>query len=412
MKLDVNLREFIYALSDSLDFVGVDDIFHGKRVGYMASICAKHMGYSDQEVSDIIEMGLLHDCGVSNTGVHEKLVSEFHWESSQEHCRRGDELLKRSKLLSKYADVILYHHTKKIELDSIEIPIERKKLTNLIFMVDRVDALNAKYISLDIHSKMRMIRTEMQDRVDFFYDDLLETFLEVSSKEAFWYGLDNSDVNEYLEEWKNEVSKSSYEYEDIKDLIKIFSYIVDYKSEFTAEHSLGVALVAKELAKDMRLNETTANKIELAGYLHDLGKLRVPDSILDKPSKLNDYELSVMNRHSFDTYYILRKISGLEDVAKWAGLHHEKLDGHGYPFGVDSGEIPIEAKVITVADIFQALVQKRPYRDTLDIDTILKIFDDMIDKGEIDKDIFAYIQKRVDFYYDLSLHPEKYEEKL
>jgi HD-GYP domain-containing protein (c-di-GMP phosphodiesterase class II) len=409
MKLEINLREFIYALSDSLDFVGVDDIFHGKRVGYMAAECAKAMGYDKELVSDIVEMGLLHDCGVSNTGVHEKLVSEFHWESSQEHCIRGRDLLNSSSLLSKYATIIEYHHTKWIDLVDIDIDKNIKKLANLIFMVDRVDALNAKYSSLDVHSKIKYIQDEMSHKVNFFDSELLEVFLKVSAKEAFWYGLDNNAVNEYLEEWKDEIDAISYQFDDIKDLVKLFSYIVDFKSPFTAEHSLGVALVAKEMALDMRLSEVVASKIELAGYLHDLGKLRVPDMILDKPSKLNEYEVSVMNRHSFDTYYILRKITGLEDIAIWAGLHHEKLDGHGYPFGVGSKKIPIEAKVITVADIFQALVQDRPYRGTLSKQKVVDILHSMIADGEIDKDIFDIVESRLDFYYDLALHPQNYD---
>jgi HD-GYP domain-containing protein (c-di-GMP phosphodiesterase class II) len=411
MDMEINLREFIYALSDSLDFVGVDDIFHGKRVGYMAAQCAKSMGYSDSQVSDIIEMGLLHDCGVSNTGVHERLVMEFHWESSQEHCIRGRDLLQLSSLLSKYSTVIEYHHTKWCELKDKDIDEETKRLANLIFMTDRVDALNAKYATLDVHSKMKYIHDEMRRKVDFFATDLLEVFLDVSSKEAFWYGLDNNAINEYLEEWKNEIKPTKYSYTSIKELVKLFSYIVDFKSPFTAEHSLGVALVAKEIATQMNLADDTIKKIELSGYLHDLGKLRVPDTILDKPDKLNDYELAVINRHSFDTYYILRKISGFEDIAKWAGLHHEKLDGHGYPFGSEEKDIPIEAKVITIADIFQALIQDRPYRGTLSKEKVLAIFDDMLAKHEIDKDIFALVQDRVDYYYDLALNPHNYDKE-
>lgn len=410
MNIDMNLREFIYALSDSLDFVGVDDVFHGKRVGYMASLCAVELGFSQKLVSDIIEMGLLHDCGVSNTGVHERLVTEFHWKDSQIHCIRGEELLKSSNLLNKYAKVIKYHHTKWEDLQKdTQVEEEIAFLANLIFMTDRVDALNAKYSYLDVNEKMKKIQEEMRDKTNFFSPMLLDTLMKVSSNQAFWYGLESLSITEYLEEWKNKGEVKAYGFKDIEELVKIFAYIVDFKSKFTAEHSLGVALIAKELAKEYGISDKNINKIELAGLLHDLGKLRVPDEILDKPSKLNDSELSVMNKHSFDTYAILRKIKGFEDIALWAGLHHEKLDGHGYPYGLGQQKIPDEAKVIAVADIFQALVQNRPYRNTLSKEKVIEIVLDMTNKGQIDKNIVSLIENRLDFYYDLALNPENYK---
>lgn len=408
MKMTINLREFIFALSDALDFVGVDDAFHGKRVGYMASLCAKEMGYDPILVSDIIEMGLLHDCGVSNTGIHERLVTEFHWEGSQEHCLRGEKLLSSSTILTKYSQVIRYHHTKWEELQSIDIDDDTKLLTNLIFMTDRVDALNAKYASLDVNHRLKTIQEEMIQKTDFFAKDLLDVFVKVSTNQAFWYGLDSTAIIEYLEDWKNSGTKEIFYFLNIKELVSIFAQIVDYKSKFTAEHSLGVALVAKELAMQMGFSIDTIHMIELAGYLHDLGKLRVPDSILDKPSKLDENELSIINRHSFDTNYILKKIGGFEEIAHWSGMHHEKLNGHGYPYGYDDIIIPTEARIITVADIFQALVQNRPYRGTLPKEKVISIVEDMANKGEIDKDIVRFISSKLDHYYDLALNPHNY----
>jgi HD-GYP domain-containing protein (c-di-GMP phosphodiesterase class II) len=409
MKISINLREFIFALSDALDFVGVDDIFHGKRVGYMASLCASEIGYSVDQISDIIEMGLLHDCGVSNTGTHERLVTEFHWKDSEVHCIRGEELLNESTLLKKYATVIRYHHTKWEDLQSIHISQEHKNLANLIFLTDRVDALNAKYSYQDINEKIKTIQNEIKDKTDFFSPMLIEAFLRVSKSQAFWYGLESLSITEFLEEWKDVDEIREYSFCDIEELVRIFAYIVDFKSPFTAEHSLGVALVAKELAKEFGFSQNIINKIELAGFLHDLGKLRIPDSILDKPTKLNANELSIMNKHSFDTYFILRKIKGFEDIAKWAGLHHEKLDGNGYPYGLDKPQIPDEAKVIAIADIFQALVQKRPYRDTLSKERVVEIMDSMENENKIDKKIYSFIKNKLEFYYDLALNPQNYK---
>jgi HD-GYP domain-containing protein (c-di-GMP phosphodiesterase class II) len=129
--------------------------------------------------------------------------------------------------------------------------------------------------------------------------------------------------------------------------------------------------------------------IEIAALLHDLGKLGVPDEMLEKPGKLTAAETAVMHRHSFDTFRILRGIGGLEEVALWAGSHHETLLGDGYPFHSQDDALPIEARVIMVADIFQALAQDRPYRASLPPERIMAILDEMAETGRIDRDLVA-----------------------
>jgi putative nucleotidyltransferase with HDIG domain len=118
----------------------------------------------------------------------------------------------------------------------------------------------------------------------------------------------------------------------LKQLATLFSCIVDAKSPFTAHHSLGVAGLSRWLAEKMGLPTARCEQLEIAALLHDLGKLRVPDEILEKPAGLNPHERSLINAHSFETYQILRHIHGFEEIACWAAYHHEEPDGHGYPF--------------------------------------------------------------------------------
>ena len=120
--------------------------------------------------------------------------------------------------------------------------------------------------------------------------------------------------------------------------------------------------VAPRLAQRLGLAPEQCDKLEIAGLLHDLGKLRVPDAILDKPGKLTDDERLVINTHSFETLQILRNIHGFEDIALWAAYHHEEAHGTGYPFGLSGDALPLEARILRAADIFQAMVQDRPYR--------------------------------------------------
>ena len=127
--------------------------------------------------------------------------------------------------------------------------------------------------------------------------------------------------------------------------------------------------------------------LEVAALLHDLGKLRVPDEVLNKPGQLDVHERQIMNTHSFETYQILRKIDGFEEIALWAAYHHEEPDGMGYPFHVSEAQMSIEARILRVADIFQAMVQDRPYRAGLNPQQIQTFMQDLADKGKLDAQV-------------------------
>ena len=192
------------------------------------------------------------------------------------------------------------------------------------------------------------------------------------------------------------LSAKERQMEDVRRLAKIFSHIVDAKSPFTVEHSLGVAGLARLLAGKMGLGAVTREKIEVAGLLHDLGKLRVPDEILDKPGKLDSRERKAINAHSFETFRILRHIKGFEEIALWASYHHEEPGGHGYPFHLKGETLAIEARILRVADIFQAMVQDRPYRKGLSPSDVLTFLRNMVASGLVDAGIVAVVESCVD----------------
>lgn len=152
---------------------------------------------------------------------------------------------------------------------------------------------------------------------------------------------------------------------DIDLICEAFSDVVDAKSSFTFRHSLGVTQVAMDMARVLGLTKERTRLVHRAALMHDLGKLRVPNSILDKPSDLNFEEWRVVREHPNLTREILSRIGPFAELAEIAGAHHEKLDGSGYPNGLMGKDLPVEARIITMADIYSAMTEDRPYRPGL-----------------------------------------------
>ncbi|MBI5922216.1 MAG: HD domain-containing protein [Betaproteobacteria bacterium] len=388
--IDVDLHQVIYALSDALDLVGIDDVGHGKRVGIMAAACAQALGKSQAETSFLFDLGMLHDIGVSSTSTHNQLVTQFDWSGSQVHCEIGYQLLQDFVPLARLADPVHFHHTRWDKLSTMnEVTRAVAEQANLIYMVDRVDALAAAHYangSLLMHTAE--IQTKISDNAGTYFSPLLvESFLAVSASEAFWLQLEPRSIQALLQDMQLRAEPCRASVSELKQLARIFSRIVDAKSQFTAEHSLGVAQLSRLLAERMNVSPLNCDKIEIAGLLHDLGKLRVPDEVLDKPSALDERERKIINTHSFETYQILRHIKGFEDIAQWAAHHHEEPDGKGYPFHLAGDTLPLEARILRVADIFQAMAQNRPYRAGLSAAAVLDFLKQLVAKGRIDAEI-------------------------
>lgn len=355
--LHADLREVVYALSDALDLVGVDDIAHGKRVGIMAAECARALDCPAIEVEFLFDLGLLHDIGVSSTATHGHLVAEFDWESSQGHCAVGYALLRDFQPLAKMALPIRYHHTRWENFPERGVDSHVARWANLVYLVDRVDALSAPhYADGSLLMNTRSIREQISKRAgSYFSPELVDVFLNVSRAEAFWLNLEARGIQVYAGEMLQQGAPYAASMSELKQLAVILSRIVDAKSPFTAEHSLGVARLARFLAERLGVSQVNCEKIEIAGLLHDIGKLRVPDEILDKPAFLDERERSVMNAHSFETFQILRRIPGFGEIAGWAAYHHEEPGGNGYPFHLPGEDLALEARILRVADIFQAM---------------------------------------------------------
>lgn len=391
--LMVELRHVIYALSDALDLVGIDDVGHGKRVGIMAAACARQLGMDGVDTIFLFDLGMLHDIGVSSTTTHHHLVAEFDWKSSQVHCEVGHRLLHDFAPLAAMAAPVRWHHTRWDLLGGLDVDATVAKQANLVYLVDRVDALAAPhYADGSLLMFTGDIRAQIKAKAgSYFSPELVAAFLAASANEAFWLQLEPRGIQAIMQDMLAGQEPCPASMTELRHLAEIFSRIVDAKSPFTAEHSLGVARLARHIAESMGCGPTNCDKIEIAGLLHDLGKLRVPDEILDKPGRLDERERKIINAHSFETFQILRNIRGFEEITPWAAYHHEEPDGSGYPFRLRGQDMPLEARILRVADIFQAMVQDRPYRRGLGGQAVAGFLNDLARQGRVDASTVACV---------------------
>jgi len=396
-KFNINLHEVIFSLSDALDLVGIDQHYHGKRVAYIAAECGKALNWDNARLDDLFLAAIMHDCGVSNTAVHTRLTN-FEGKNIANHCDKGAELLQKRPLLASLADCVLYHHTPWTELLGLDLPEAVKFAANCIYLADRVDilVLNGLQSDPDILASKEQVRRKIKAKAGRWFNyELVDSFMQISEPEAFWLSMEQVQHSGYALSWMEHCPVQEIDFQELKDIVLIFSHIVDAKSHYTVQHSDGVANVSRYLGELFNLSEQQCDKLELTGLLHDLGKLRVVDKILDKPEKLNESEYYIMQRHSFDSYNILKNITGFEDIAKWAAQHHERIDGSGYPYHYRGSELSLEARIIAVADVFQALTQKRPYRDKFSPQNIMPELHKQAQAGKLDKQVVSMLKNNL-----------------
>jgi response regulator RpfG family c-di-GMP phosphodiesterase len=153
--------------------------------------------------------------------------------------------------------------------------------------------------------------------------------------------------------------------------IEVVASTVEVRDPYTAGHQRRVAMLAKAMAEFMDLSASQIEGIYMAGVVHDLGKIYVPAEILSKPSRLNDIEFNLIRTHSQVGYDLLKTIDFPWPIAQIVHQHHERLNGSGYPQGLSDGQILVEAKILSVADVVEAMASHRPYRPARGIDLAL-----------------------------------------
>jgi HD-GYP domain-containing protein (c-di-GMP phosphodiesterase class II) len=238
------------------------------------------------------------------------------------------------------------------------------------------------------HAGREAALDEAQRRSGSWFDPALVAALEqVAAREQFWSVLKSPAIEARVVALAPAADARAVDEDYLDSICAAFGQVIDAKSPYTSGHSARVAGLAERIGVVLGVPTARLRWLRRAAYLHDIGKLGVSNAILDKPAALDAQEWEAMRGHAAHTREILGRIGAFVDLADVAAAHHERLDGRGYPLGLDDLAISRETRIITVCDFYDALTADRPYRAALPPADALAIMEREVGKA-IDRDCF------------------------
>jgi putative nucleotidyltransferase with HDIG domain len=203
--------------------------------------------------------------------------------------------------------------------------------------------------------------------------ELARAARELVRSDTFWLGLHDDALTRELAALAPDRKEAERTPEDLVTFARVFAELADAKGEHTAQHGDRTAQVADRIAEGLSLDAQQRAQIRLAATLHDIGLLGVAARVIAKPDILSLSEMEVMRKHPSLSQQVLEALPELREIAQWVGAHHERPDGRGYPEMLDEDRIPLEARILAVADTYVALTSPRPYRRALSHEDALQV---------------------------------------
>lgn len=404
-RFNIRFFDVVLCVSRALDLLSPALTDHHHRVAYVAACVAEELGLDDREKRDVAVAGALHDAGAVSLATRLSLLhavlpghehSGLSGEDVHRHAYDGYRLLRDFGPFANAARAVRFHHVDWAfgmgdEFLGEPVPLA----SHILRLADNVAIL--PQAGVDILAQAAGIRTAIAAQAGRMYKEgLVQAFAQASLRESFWLDLVSPYQEEVLRPYfgEQEVGLTS---DALYELAQLLGRIIDYRSPFTVAHSANVAAAAELIADLTGMPAQQRRILGLAGYLHDVGKLAVPSEILDKPAGLTAQEELIVRQHPYHTYRILSTVPGLEEVAFYGALHHERLDGSGYPFR--TGDIPFGSRIVAVADVFSAVTEDRPYRAGMNWKCAVAALDELVACRALDGDIVALIRA----------HPERFQ---
>ena len=387
----IEMTKLLNTLSLSLDHVENEIIKtarnHGKRVAVLTNLMAKQAGYSQDILYALTQSAVLHDCALA-----EYLKDELNRENKSldetnmyEHCVVGEKMMMKLPFYHLVRGTVLFHHERADGKGALGLRDDMVPLyAQLVHIADIVDVT----FSLDTmdQDKFETIKNWLNNErgksisnrsVDLFIKAInFETLMSITGENC------RRIVRTMIPEMTDDIPIDA-----LREIASFFAKITDYKSNFTWRHSIGIAEKAESMGQYYNYDKETCDKLYIAGALHDMGKLLISNDILEKPGKLSNVEYKEIQNHAMGTWKLLSSVGGLEEITSWASLHHEKLDGSGYPFGYKADKLGKNERLLACLDIYQALVEERPYKAGLSHTEAMTILYKMGASGQLDIDI-------------------------
>ncbi len=389
--MKIALIDLISGLSKAMDMISPAVVNHHMGVGFVASRIGCKLGLDAGMQRDLLIAGLLHDVGAFS--LHGRLDALQFETDATVHAEVGARLIRHMPGFERVSELIKYHHTSYAEWQENRDAFALE--CNILCLADRFDVLIGRNLPLkeQVGSIMRRLAHGVGVR---FSEEYFEALRQLTEDSEFIEAAQEPELHLYTCA-PEQLEKEVLGLDSLLRFSRLFSQVIDFRSRFTATHSSGVAEVSVALAKATgEFSSKELNLLRVAGDLHDMGKLSIPSELLEKPAKLSVEEYECVKGHALQTHTILRSISGLEMVADWAGLHHERLDGRGYPYGYKDAELSLGSRIMAVADVFTAITEDRPYRMGMDKRQALQVIAGMAGDNALDTHLVALLVDRFD----------------
>jgi putative nucleotidyltransferase with HDIG domain len=437
----LRLAEIVSALSYALDLTDGQPAGHSVRCCWIGMHIGREIGLSEAEMFDLYYTLLLKDLGCSSNAARicQLFVTSDHafkrnvklMDDSLAQVLRfiADNTAVKSGLAERLRTVLTVAvHGGKIDRELIETRCQRgadiarqmrfpEAVAQGILDLDehwngKGKPLGLKGEAISIYARIALLAQvvdvfqttagkesalrEVIRRSGIWFDPaLIAAFGRVSSDAGFWEGLVDPELDHKVFDLEPANSMQPVDEDLLDDIADGFAQVVDAKSPFTSGHSKRVALVTELIAGEMGMAPERKRWLVRAALLHDIGKLGVSNEVLDKPGKLDPAEWSAIKQHPQMGFDILQRIAAFRGMADIAAEHHEKLDGSGYPHGLGAEQLSLETRIVTVADIFDALTAERPYRAAMSTAKALEIMSADVGRA-LDPACFAALTRSIE----------------
>jgi HD-GYP domain-containing protein (c-di-GMP phosphodiesterase class II) len=390
-KLRVDMFDLVSSIARIVDMMSPAVGNHHLQVAYLADRLGEELNLPEDRRFELFIAGALHDIGAFSLQDRLDLL-EFEDTKPGEHSVAGSLILETFKPFLPMARLVKFHHVpwengRGATRDGESVPME----SHIIHLADRV-AVQISRETAVLGQVRGICDAILARRGEIFVPEHVDALLKIAQREYIWLDAVSESIEVILRRTVLH-RKRDLVMKELVDFSRLICRLIDFKSEFTASHSSGVAATAVQLARMAGFSGYERQLIEIAAYLHDLGKLAIPSEILEKPGALTEEEWFIMRSHVYHTFQALEPFDMLKSVSSWGALHQERLNGTGYPFGLGADDLPLGSRIMAVADVFTALTEDRPYRRGMDPESTTAVLQAMVDAKELDKNLVDLVLK-------------------